>query len=105
MTNSYLRIINFEGVSNFRDLGGYRTSDGRTTVWRTLFRSGELQKITKSGLENLTGELKVNTVIDLRSSIELGERGIGLLSETNIKYHNISFISDAVQSTPRKANE
>lgn len=35
------RHIPFEGVHNFRDLGGYQSTDGRTIRWRTLFRSGE----------------------------------------------------------------
>ena len=34
------RLLNFEGVDNFRDLGGYRTEDGRSVKWGTLYRSG-----------------------------------------------------------------
>jgi hypothetical protein len=41
MNQSYPRHINFESVPNFRDLGGYRTRDGRTVAWRRLFRSGD----------------------------------------------------------------
>ena len=33
------RQIKLEGVSNFRDLGGYEAADGRMVKWRTIFRS------------------------------------------------------------------
>ncbi len=39
------RHIRLEGQANFRDLGGYQTSDGRTVKWRELFRAGEPQPI------------------------------------------------------------
>lgn len=38
----YPRQIKFEGIFNFRDLGGYRIGDGRMVALRRLFRSGEM---------------------------------------------------------------
>ena len=38
MSQSYPRHIHFESVPNFRDLGGYRTHDGRSVAWRGVFR-------------------------------------------------------------------
>lgn len=34
------RIIDLEGGCNFRDLGGYRTHDGRELKWGRVFRTG-----------------------------------------------------------------
>ena len=33
------RLLPLDGPDNFRDLGGYETSDGRTVRWGQLFRS------------------------------------------------------------------
>jgi protein-tyrosine phosphatase len=60
------RILDFEGCVNFRDLGGYRTADGRTVAWRRLFRAEGLNKLTELGL---------TTVIDLRTQDEAEQRG------------------------------
>ena len=92
MAESYTRHIKFENVINFRDLGGYRARDGYIVAWRRLFRSGDFRNMTRNDLNLLTEEIGLNSVIDLRSSIEVERQGIGLLAETDIKYHNISFI-------------
>ncbi len=39
MVKAYPGHINFESVPNFRDLGGFKTRDGRAVAWRRLFRS------------------------------------------------------------------
>jgi protein-tyrosine phosphatase len=95
MTESYPRHIKFENVINFRDIGGYRAKDGYIVAWRRLFRSGDFRNMTRSDLNLLTEEIGLTSVIDLRSSIEVERQGIGLLAETDIKYHNISFIVGA----------
>ena len=59
------RRIDLEGVSNFRDLGGYGTADGKTVKWRTFFRAVTLAALTDADMEKVCG-LGVNTAIDLR---------------------------------------
>ena len=93
MTEPYSRHIYFESVINFRDLGGYRARDGRSVSWRRLFRSGDFRSMTANDLALLTGEIGVNSVVDLRSQPEVERQGIGLLSDAGINYHNISFIA------------
>ena len=44
------RRIDLEGVSNFRDLGGYETADGKTVKWRTFFRSDTLAALTDADI-------------------------------------------------------
>ncbi|MBT3534800.1 MAG: tyrosine-protein phosphatase [Rhodospirillaceae bacterium] len=59
------RRIELEGVSNFRDLGGYQTAAGQAVKWRTFFRSDTLSALTDADMETVCG-LGVNTAVDLR---------------------------------------
>lgn len=59
------RVIALEGASNFRDLGGYRTLDGRTLKWRRLFRSNRLNLLTDQDYATLS-PLGIRVVCDLR---------------------------------------
>ncbi len=63
------RILFVEGLSNFRDIGGYTATDGRRIRQGLLFRSSEAdtnQSITPRGIRELTDSLGVRTDIDLR---------------------------------------
>lgn len=79
---------------NFRDLGGYSTRNGRTVAWRRIFRSGEFSRITREDYQRLKEEIKLATVIDLRSDFEVKRQGLGLLAEAGVKYLNVPFIPD-----------
>lgn len=61
------------GPSNFRDLGGYRTGDGRTVRWRTLFRSDAL-RFTDADVTIVRDTLGLRTAIDLRTPFEYGDQ-------------------------------
>jgi protein-tyrosine phosphatase len=50
---SYRRLLPLEGGSNFRDLGGYSTRDGRTVKRGLLFRSGAMTGLTASDMDYL----------------------------------------------------
>ncbi len=63
--NGVERHLRLEGVSNFRDMGGYPATDGRQVKWRRLFRSGALGQITSQDIEALD-RIGIRTVIDLR---------------------------------------
>lgn len=63
------RVLPLQGGQNFRDLGGYRTIDGRTVRWRVLFRSGAMDRLTAADFAYL-GRLGIRTVCDLRSTDE-----------------------------------
>jgi len=43
---SHSRHIELEGEPNFRDLGGYKTADGKTVKWGQIYRSGKLSNLT-----------------------------------------------------------
>ena len=66
------RHVALEGAANFRDLGGYATSDGRTVKWGQLFRSDNLAHLTDEDLEKVSA-LGINLVCDFRSEPEKKE--------------------------------
>lgn len=66
------RLLNFEGIANFRDLGGYPTGDGRRVKWGTLYRAGTLAHSTRADLLGLE-QLQLDTLVDFRSAAEKEE--------------------------------
>jgi protein-tyrosine phosphatase len=74
------RHIKLEGQANFRDLGGYRTTDGRTVKWGVVYRSGQLSKLSDADLSKLK-KLQIHSVIDLRGPSEVESRGKDRLPE------------------------
>jgi protein-tyrosine phosphatase len=63
------RVLNFEGITNFRDLGGYRTVDGREVKWGVLYRSATLANATDADLRALD-DLGLAALVDFRSAAE-----------------------------------
>ena len=66
------RRVPFAGITNFRDLGGYRTSDGGSTRWGLVYRADALHKLTDDDLRSFE-RLGVRAVYDLRGDIERTE--------------------------------
>lgn len=77
------RVIPFEGVHNFRDMGGYRTSDGRKIKYGLFFRSGELAGMTEQD-KALFQTLNIRTIFDYRDDFEAEHRPTPLWP--NIEY-------------------
>src|SRR5215469_14065064 len=69
MTEFHARHLNLEGASNFRDLGGYPTADGRALKWRRIFRSNHLGHLTEQDVKVVRG-LGVKSAFDFRGSQE-----------------------------------
>lgn len=66
---SHERLLPLQGGQNFRDLGGYRTADGRTVRWGVLYRSGSMHFLTPADHVTLQ-KLGIRTVCDFRSTDE-----------------------------------
>ena len=69
------RLVNMEGIQNFRDLGGYETKDGKTTRWAKIYRSGHLNNISTWDSVRLE-KLGIRTIIDLRTPMEVDTAAI-----------------------------
>jgi protein-tyrosine phosphatase len=67
------RRVPFEGIQNFRDLGGYRTRSGRVVRWGQVFRADALHGLSTNDLA-LYERLGLRAVYDLRSDLEREER-------------------------------
>lgn len=63
------RRIPLDSQPNFRDLGGYRSADGKTIRGGLLYRSGNLDELSDADRLTIRG-LKIRTVIDFRSVSE-----------------------------------
>lgn len=65
-------VLKLQGGSNFRDLGGYRTADGRLVRRGAVFRSAHLGGLTDEDRTAL-GTIGVRTIVDLRGVNEAAE--------------------------------
>ena len=66
------KVLKLQGGSNFRDLGGYATEDGRTVRRGAVFRSAHLGGLTDEDRQALAG-VGVRTIVDLRGVAEAAE--------------------------------
>ncbi|KRR00985.1 tyrosine-protein phosphatase [Bradyrhizobium valentinum] len=79
------RHFNLSGASNFRDLGGYPTSDGRTVRWRQIFRSNHLGHLSDDDVSVLR-ELGLRSAFDFRGT---EERAAALCGMPEISVHSL----------------
>jgi protein-tyrosine phosphatase len=63
------RVLPLERGSNFRDLGGYRTADGRHVRWGLIYRSGATPLLSDHDIAYIR-TLDLISMTDLRSSEE-----------------------------------
>src|SRR5260221_14727162 len=75
------RHLNLAGAGNFRDLGGYRTRDGRAVRWRQIFRSNHLGHLTEADIEVLR-PLGLKSAFDFRGTEERDAAICGLAEIT-----------------------
>ena len=85
MSDSPARHLNLAGASNFRDLGGYPTSDGRIVRWRQIFRSNHLGHLTDDDIAVMRG-LGVRSAFDFRGT---EERTAALCGMPDIDVHSL----------------
>lgn len=64
-----VRLLPLEGGRNFRDMGGYKTTDGKYVKWGHVFRSGVMNELTDADYDYLK-QLGIRTVCDYRTAEE-----------------------------------
>ena len=69
------RRVHFEGATNFRDLGGYRTRSGAVVRWGRIFRADSLHGLSSDDLV-LYETLGMRAVFDLRGEIPNATTGL-----------------------------
>jgi protein-tyrosine phosphatase len=63
------RKLGMQGTPNFRDFGGYATTDDRRVKWGFLYRSGQLSSLSDQDLD-LLASLNLDLVCDFRRQEE-----------------------------------
>jgi protein-tyrosine phosphatase len=72
--------LGLEKATNARDLGGYRTMDGRTIRSGVLYRANALNRLTEADIESV-GRLGLACVIDFRHQREIELVGVDRLPD------------------------
>lgn len=100
------RRIIFKGPMNFRDLGGYKTKDGRVIKWRRVFRSDSHHTMTPEDVIYALDSLRIASVIDLRGEDEIKRMGKSPLTNDKARYYHLPFLNAKIppaQHDPRVA--
>ncbi|MBQ9358579.1 MAG: tyrosine-protein phosphatase [Abditibacteriota bacterium] len=73
-TTGVLRMIKADSIHNVRDIGGWKTCDGRTIRYGLIFRGGQMDRgsdVTPEDAAELTENLGIRADIDFRGAEEL----------------------------------
>lgn len=70
--NEEHRLLPMDGAHNTRELGGYKTTDGKSVKWGMLFRSDKLSDISETDQKYLQA-LGIKKIVDFRSEEEKTE--------------------------------
>ena len=83
VTSNTPRNLDIDGLTNVRDLGGYKTLDGKFVKQGLVYRSSRLNEnettdllITEAGIKEMLEVLKVKTELDVRDTAENENGGI-----------------------------
>ena len=88
------------GLCNVRDLGGYKTESGKTTVQGKIFRGGQLSQnanwsvydnivLNAAGKKYMSEVLGVKTDFDLRSQAENKGLTESPIPNAKLEYYNV----------------
>lgn len=93
------RVMKIDGLCNVRDLGGYKTASGKTTLQGKIFRGGQLSPnsnfsvydnvaLTSSGKKYMSETLGIKTDFDLRNAAENKGLTESPIPNANLEYYN-----------------
>ena len=67
------QALNMNTIANARELGGYKTQDGKTIRKGVLLRTAALTDASEEELDALVSQYHLSAVIDMRASYEVAE--------------------------------
>ncbi|WP_298824702.1 tyrosine-protein phosphatase [uncultured Piscinibacter sp.] len=91
------RNVGIGSIPNLRDLGGYRTADGKTIASGLVYRSNQLSGIPPADMEKLAA-LGLKNAFDLRTAEERDKRPEEL--PTGVKYVVLDVLADSPAAGP-----
>lgn len=86
-----MKYIKLESTFNTRDLGGYRSRNGKYTSFNQFFRSDHFKSLSEKDQDELVAR-KIHTIIDLRSKEEIQSIPNVLSERHDVHYENIPFV-------------
>ena len=87
------RHLDIDGAYNVRDLGGYPTSDGRQTRWKTFVRAASLHALPPASRSAFI-DYGIRTVIDLRRTHETEAAPNVFADSSQLTYHHQNMVGD-----------
>lgn len=97
---AHQRLLPLQGGRNFRDLGGYRTQDGRSVKWGVLFRSGAMSGLTPADYTALE-KRGIRVVCDFRDTGERAAEPVNWPAAHAPKVLSDDYRLDMAQSLPK----
>jgi protein-tyrosine phosphatase len=97
-TNERERLLALEGALNWRDLGGYATTDGRVTRWDLVYRSDGLDQLTDADLD-VIADLGIRLVIDFRIDREVDLAPSRLPDHPELRHQRLPIGDDVAGTT------
>jgi protein tyrosine/serine phosphatase len=96
--------LELDGAANARDLAGLPTADGRSVQPGRLIRSDNLQDLSDRDVRTLVDALRVRTVADLRTGVEVDLEGPGPLTEVDdVEIRHLSLFPESGTTTDAAA--
>ena len=89
------------GAENVRELGGYRTTDGKTIRTHRLLRGTAQDSLTDEDRAFLY-DYGVRCIIDLRSSYEGKEKPSRMEGYKDVAYYNVPMLDEINSKTPEE---
>ncbi len=83
--------VELKSVTNARELGGYKTVDGRTVKSGVLLRAGRLDNISDEDKNILESKYYVSDIIDFRMNMEIVKINV----PDGAEYHHVNIIDDS----------
>ena len=90
------RKLPFDRMHNFRDLGGYRTTDNRQLKWGRVYRADKLSSLSDED-QNYILRLGIRQVSDFRSNEERQDAPHKLPTNAGITVNELPITVDAAQ--------
>ncbi len=98
------RRLDLDGAINVRDLGGYATTDGKPTRWKTLLRADNVGGLPAESQAALA-DYGVRTVIDLRRDSQIENLGNVFDSYPRVTFYHQQMVSDATREEMAASSE